>query len=154
MATDRNWTTRLSSDIDRAARPTSDRFWTNWSLAEVIDLMPAIIKRICPRTGTSLPSERTSHDLSQQHAPERRGRAVPKSGFVGPPVRELASSDRAVIWLGAVRRRSLPRISLRFGIADRRRWRRNERLVGYGHDLLLASRENSRVLPFIQEVAP
>ncbi|NKL13102.1 hypothetical protein ELI13_31720 [Rhizobium ruizarguesonis] len=60
----------------------------------------------------------------------------------------------AVVWLGAVRRRSLPRISLRFGIADRRRWRRNERLVGYGHDFLLASRENSRVLPFIQEVAP
>ncbi|TAY83785.1 hypothetical protein ELH42_26910 (plasmid) [Rhizobium ruizarguesonis] len=60
----------------------------------------------------------------------------------------------AVVWLGAVRRRSLPRISLRFGIADRRRWRRNDRLVGYGHDFLLASRENSRVLPFIQEVVP
>lgn len=154
MATDRNWTTRLSSDIDRAARPTSDRFWTNWSLAEVIDLMPAIIKRICPRTGTSLPSERTSHDLSQQHAPERRGRAVPKSGFVGPPVRELASSDRRRRLARGRPAAESPRISLRFGIADRRRWRRNDRLVGYGHDFLLASRENSRVLPFIQEVAP
>ncbi|TBG74420.1 hypothetical protein ELG69_29230 [Rhizobium leguminosarum] len=60
----------------------------------------------------------------------------------------------AVVWLGAIRRRCLPRISLRFGIADRRRWRRNDRLVGYGHDFLLADRENSRVLRFIQEVLP
>lgn len=58
----------------------------------------------------------------------------------------------AVVWLRAIRRRSLPRISLRFGIADRRRCRRNDRLVGYGHDFLLANRKNSRVLPFIQEV--
>lgn len=43
----------------------------------------------------------------------------------------------AVVWLGTVRRWSLPRISLRFGIADRRPWRRNDRLVGYGHDFLL-----------------
>ncbi|RWX39900.1 hypothetical protein EHI43_01075 [Rhizobium leguminosarum] len=58
----------------------------------------------------------------------------------------------AVVWLGADRRRSLPRVSLRFGIADRRRWRRNDGLVGYGHGFLLANRENSRVPRFIQEV--
>ncbi|NKM20597.1 hypothetical protein GFM01_22820 [Rhizobium laguerreae] len=60
----------------------------------------------------------------------------------------------AVVWFGTVRRRSLPGISLGFRIADRRRWRRNDRLVGYGHDFLLANRQNSRVLPFIQEVVP
>ncbi|AXA44709.1 hypothetical protein DLJ82_6739 (plasmid) [Rhizobium leguminosarum] len=63
----------------------------------------------------------------------------------------LRHRNVAVVWLGAIRRRSLPRISLRFGTADRRRWRRNDRLAGYGHDFLLANRENSPALPFIQE---